>query len=150
MNSCPVGVGTVGDHGAHTVAPSGSLFYEEPAQSSFGASFDHVQQLSGVTVEDHGHIPMPFADRGLIDQQHPTGLFTTMISDQSRPATEQSHDQMPPYPVAAGHRRNRHHLSVLDQPTGQPPGNTAFELGMGFHMTLPTMVAHEEPVYMSV
>ena len=32
MNSCPVGVGTVGDHGIHTVAPSGSLFYEEPAQ----------------------------------------------------------------------------------------------------------------------
>ena len=26
MNSCPVGMGTVGDHGAHTVTPSGSLF----------------------------------------------------------------------------------------------------------------------------
>ena len=33
---------------------------------------------------DHGHITMPFADRGLIDQQHPTGLFATMISDQSQ------------------------------------------------------------------
>ena len=42
MNSCPVGVGTVGDHGIHTVAPSGSLFYEEPAQSSFGASFESL------------------------------------------------------------------------------------------------------------
>ena len=35
MNSCSVGVGTVGDHGTHTVAPSGSLFYEEPAQLCF-------------------------------------------------------------------------------------------------------------------
>ena len=33
---------------------------------------------------DHGHITMAFADRGLIDQQHPTGLFATMILDQSR------------------------------------------------------------------
>ena len=33
MNSCAIGVGTVGDHSLHVLTPSGSLFYEEPAQS---------------------------------------------------------------------------------------------------------------------
>ena len=71
---------------------------------------------------DHGHITMAFADRGLIDQQHPTGLFATMILDQSRPVTEQSHDQMPPYPVAAGHRTDRHHLKRLGPADGPAAG----------------------------
>ena len=69
-----------------------------------------------------------------------------MILDQPGPVTDQSHDQMPPHTVAAGHRRNRHHLSVLDQPARQPASETTLELGMGFHMTLSTMVAHEPPL----
>ena len=31
VDGCPVGVGTVSDHRAHTVTPSGSFFYEKPA-----------------------------------------------------------------------------------------------------------------------
>ena len=50
MNSCAIGVGTVGDHSLHVLTPSGSLRDEKPAQSSFGASFNHRQQLSGVTA----------------------------------------------------------------------------------------------------
>ena len=102
MNSCPVGVGTVGDHSLHTVAPSGSLFNEEPAQSSLERP-SIMSNISPVSpLGDHGHIPVAFADRCLVNQQHPTGLFATMISDQPGPVTDQTHHQMPPYPVAAG------------------------------------------------
>ena len=65
-----------------------------------------------------------------------------MILNQPGPVTDQSHDQMPPHPIMPGHRTDRHHLSVPDQPTG----NTAFELGMVFHVPFPTMAAHEPPL----
>ena len=69
-----------------------------------------------------------------------------MILNQPGPVSNQSHDQMPPHPMMPGHRTDRHHLSVPDQPTGQPPGNAAFELGMVFHVPFPTMAAHEPPL----
>ena len=45
-----------------------------------------------------------------------------MILNQPGPVSNQSHDQMPPHPMTAGHRADRHHLGVLDQPPRQPTG----------------------------
>ena len=55
-----VGMGTVGDHRAHTVTPSGSLFNEKPAQRCFRPFWEHGQHLPGVAIDDHGHIPVAF------------------------------------------------------------------------------------------
>ena len=143
MNSCPVGMGTVGDHGAHTVTPSGSLFNEEPAQRCFRPFWEHGQHLCGVAIDDHGHIPVAFSDRCLVYQQHPTLLFTTPCLDQPGPVGNQFHDQMPANSVAAGHRTDGHHLGVLDQPARQPTSKTSLELRMGLDVPFPAMVAHQ-------
>ena len=86
------------------------------------ASGNHRQDLSGVTVLDHGHIPVAFSDRGLVYQQQPAFLTAPPCPDQSGPVSDRIYDQMPTHPVAAGNRRNRHHLGILDQaaaPTGE-------------------------------
>ena len=81
MNSCPVGVGTVGDHSLHTVAPSGSLFNEKPAQRCFRPFWEHGQHLPGVTVDD--------AAAGGVDLLGPDGVLAELTKRILERALEQ-------------------------------------------------------------
>ena len=45
--------------------------------------------------------------------------------------------------MTTGHRPNRHHLGVLNQPTSKPTGKAGLELSMVLEMTLPTIPAPE-------
>ena len=55
----------------------------------------------------------------------------------------QPHVPMPPHTMTTGHRPNRHHLGVLNQPTSKPTGKAGLELSMVLEMTLPTIPAPE-------
>ena len=89
---------------------------------------DHGQDLAGVAVDDHGHIAVAFAHRGLIDQQHPTTTAAAMLGHQRRPHVNEVLDQMPVKAMAAHHRANRHDLGISDELAGQTTGQSALEL----------------------
>ena len=146
FNGDAIGVGTVGDNSLHALAPSVPLFDEKPAQRSFGASREHRKNLSGVTIDNHRHIPVALSDRGLIDQQHLTPLTAPPNLYPPGPVSNQPHDQMPPNPVTAGHRPNGHRLGVLDQPASPSAGHTSLELRMILQVSIPAAIAHEPPL----
>ena len=77
---------------------------------------DHRQGPAGVAVDDHGHIAVPFAHRGLIDQKHRAPAAAAPLSDQSRPDVHQGAHTVPVHTVAARRRAERHHLPVSDRP----------------------------------
>ena len=104
---------------------------------------DHGQDLAGVAVDDHGHIAVAFAHRGLIDQQHPTTTAAAMLGHQRRPRRDQVHDQMPVKAMAANHRANRHDLGISDELASQTPSQTALEHDMVLQVTFIAVGTHE-------
>ena len=96
---------------------------------------DHGQDLAGVCVDDHRHVAVAFAHRGLIDQQHPTTTAAAMLGHQRRPHVNEVLDQMPVKAMAANHRANRHDLGISDELASQPPSQTTFEHDMVLQMT---------------
>ena len=103
---------------------------------------DHRQGAPGVAVDDHGHIAVPFAHRGLVDQQHRAAAAAAPLSDQGRPRVHQGGDRVPVHTVAAHHRVERHHLRVSDQPTRQTPRQRALERRMVLQEAAVAVVAH--------
>ena len=103
---------------------------------------DHRQGPGGVAVDDHGHIAVPFAHRGLIDQKHRAAAAAAPLSDQSRPDVHQGAHTVPVHTVAARRRAERHHLRVSDQPTRQTPRQRALERGMVLQEAAVAVVAH--------
>ena len=65
---------------------------------------DHGQDPAGVGVDDHGHVAVAFAHRGLINQQHPAPLAAAVLGHQRRPHVNEFLDQMPVETMAANHR----------------------------------------------
>ena len=140
-----IGLGSVGDDDLHTPAPAGPLITKEPAQRPFRTSRDHRQHLFGIPTRDHGHIPVMTPDRRFIHQQHPTAPDPTPLGDPSRMGFHQRHDPMPPHPVTARQRPNRHHCGVLHQPANKPAGKAALEPVMVLDVPPPTVPTHEPP-----
>ena len=140
-----VGAGAVCDHDLDAFAPAPALGDEEPAERSRAAVLDHGQGLAGVAVDDHGHIAVPLAHRGLIDQQHPAAAAAAVLGHQIRPRAHQRHHQMPAEPVAARHRADGHDPGVGHQPAGQPPRHGALELRMVLQEALAAVAAREPP-----
>ena len=103
---------------------------------------DHRQGAAGVAVDDHGHIAVPFAHRGLIDQQHRAAAAAAPLSDQSRPDVHQGAHTVPVHTVPSRRRAERHHLRVSDQPTRQTPRQRALERGMVLQEAAVAVVAH--------
>ncbi len=69
----PVGLRAVGHHHLDSAAPPMALGRKEAAQCRCVAMADHAQDLGGLAVEQHGYVAVAPAQRGLVDQQHPTG-----------------------------------------------------------------------------
>ena len=126
LDSCPVGIGTVGDHGAHTVTPSGSLFNENLLNDALDRSGNMASTSPVSPLTTQVTYRCRFSDRCLVYQQHPTLLTATPNLDPPGPVGNQFHDQMPANSVAAGHRTDGHHLGVLDQPARQPTSKTSW------------------------
>jgi hypothetical protein len=57
-----------------------ALSEEKPGEGGGVAVSDDPQGLSGVTVDDHGHIPLTPPQRRLVDQQDPTATATPIRS----------------------------------------------------------------------
>ena len=106
VDGCLVGLRPVRDDHLDAAAPAWPLFDEKPGQRSSVAMLDHGQDLAGVCVDDHRHVAVAFAHRGLIDQQHPTTTAAAMLGHQRRPRRDQVLDQMPVKAMAANHRAN--------------------------------------------
>ena len=133
LYGCLVRLGAVGHHDLHAAAPSMPLGSQKAAQSLGVAVGHHGEHLAGVAVDEHRHIPVPLADRGLVHQQHPTPLPPTMVGDQTRPGHHQSVDQLPAHLVTLRRRVDRHLTRVGHQPTGQTRRDTALERRMVLH-----------------
>ena len=103
---------------------------------------DHREGAAGVAVDDDGHIAVPFAHRGLVDQQHRAAAAAAPLSDQSRPRVHQGAHTVPVHTVAARRRAERHHLRVSDQPTRQTRGESALEGRMVLQEAAVAVVAH--------
>ena len=125
-DGCLVWVGPVVHDCLHLAAPPGSLIAEEPRQRRFRATWDHRQHLATVTAGDDGHIPVPATLR------HPL-----------RVGSHPAHDPMPPHPVMAGHRPNRHHRCVGHQTASEPAGQPGLELGMILEVPLAAVSTFE-------
>ena len=103
---------------------------------------DHRQGPPGVAVDDHGHIAVPFAHRGLIDQQHRAAAAAAPLSDQSRPDVHQGAHTVPVHTVPSRHRAERHHLRVSDQPPRQTPRQRALKGRVVLQEAAFAVVAH--------
>ena len=103
---------------------------------------DHRQGAAGVAVDDHGHIAVPFAHRGLIDQQHRAAAAAAPLSNQGRPRVHQGAHTVPVHTVPSRHRVERHHLRVSDQPPRQTPRQRALERRMALQEAAVAVVAH--------
>ena len=90
-----VGLGAVADDDFDSLAPSVALLHQKRRQRSRTAVLDHRQGAAGVAVDDHGHIAVPFAHRGLIDQQHRAPAAAAMLGHTARPGLDDTVDQMP-------------------------------------------------------
>ena len=104
---------------------------------------DHGQGLAGVAVDDHGHVAVPFAHRGLIDQKHPAPAAAAVLGQRRGPGLDQTVDEVPAEAVAPCRSPQRHDPRVRDEPPGQTPRQLVLELGMILEMARRAVVAHE-------
>ena len=114
---------SVGHHHLHLSAPPPPLGSQKAVQRLSVAVGDHRQQLTGLTVLQHRHVPVPPSHRRLVNQQHPTAPPAAPLADLVRPRAHQAHHRRPRHAVAACHRPDRHHLCVDDELTGQAGGH---------------------------
>ena len=119
-----------------------ALLHQKRRQRSRTAVLDDRQGAAGVAVDDHGHIAVPFAHRGLIDQQHRAPAAAAPLSDQSRPSVHQGAHRVPVHTVAPRRRAERHHLGVSDDPTRQTGGERALEGRVVLQEPAGAVVAH--------
>ena len=103
---------------------------------------DHGQGAVGVAVDDHRHIAVPFAHRGLIDQQHRAPAAAAPLSDQSRPSVHQGAHRVPVHTMAPRRRAERHHLGVSDDPPRQTRGERPLKGPMVLQEPATVVVAH--------
>ena len=126
-----------------SLAPSVALLHQKRRQRSRVAVLDHRQGLAGVAVDDHGHIAVPLAHRGLIDQKHPAPAAAAVLGHQIRPGLDHTVDQMPAEVMAPCRRPQRHDPRIRDEPARQTPRQLVLELGMILEMARRAVVAHE-------
>ena len=86
---------------------------------------------------------MPAPYRRFIDQQHPAGPGPATLGHPHRVGSHQAHDPMPPHPMMAGHRSDRHHPGVSDKTASEPPSQPALELVVVLDVTFLTVFAPE-------
>ena len=139
---CLVGLGAVGHHDLHALAPSVPLRGQKARQGLGAAVGHHREHLAGVAVDQHRHVPVALADRGLVHQQHPASLPAAAVGDQTRPGHHQSVHQPPAQPVTSGRGVDRHLAGVGHQPAGQPRSDTALERRVVLHEPPVADIAH--------
>ena len=71
----------VGHDDLHRFAPPGPLGGQKTAQRLGIAVGHHGEHLAGVAVDDHRDVAVPFADRGLVHQQHPAPPPPAVLAD---------------------------------------------------------------------
>ena len=86
---------------------------------------------------------MPAPNRRFVHQQDTTRPGPATLRHPSRLRADQAHDPMPPHPVMAGHRPNRHHPRICHQATSEPAGEASLELVVVLEVTLPTVPTAE-------
>ena len=104
---------------------------------------DHRQGAAGVAVDDHGHVAVPLAHRGLIDQKHPAPTAATVLGQRRGPGLDHAVDEVPAQAMAPCRRPQRHDPRVRDEPARQTPRQLVLELGMVLEMARRAVVAHE-------
>ena len=85
---------------------------------------DHGHGVAGVAVGDHGHVAVPLAHPGLIDQKHPAPAAAAVLGQHRGPGPDHTVDQMPVAAVAASRGQEwTRMLSLRPLPVTPAPDN---------------------------